>query len=363
MEPRAAHLPRATALRDTRRRRLADLAERKDAIKRALDAYKGIDHGQTPVIGLRAGSVRLPNPRPALPDPDDEPEEEPARRARSRLARDLATRPPVTRLVHRKGNALPLLLTAIYVAHLEGTPRQAFSNGHRNATKMEGGAESWATLAGLHASGRSGPRNRRVRVTRALAQLEAAGLVETGREHQRDRFEDFRLNREDGSQRQYTIPGADAPGTVHLPAAFFLNGWHLALEPTEIAVLLAIIDLGQQLHTGWRRDREQSGVALPMSVRWGTYGISGEVYEAVHELAEFSVIELNDPMPTRRRGKFRPFTEEQQDIALSRGDRPGPVPYRFIYYGGTTFARPAAEVITTTLRQNPDPPWLASHRR
>ena len=363
MEPSAAHLARATALRDTRRRRLEDLDERKDAIKRALAAYKGMDYGQTPVIGLRAGSVRLPNPRPALPDPDDEPEEDPPRRARSRLARDLATRPPVTRLVHRKGNALPLLLTAIYVAHLEGTPRQAFSNAHRNVTKLEGGAESWATLAGLYASGRSGPRNRRVRVTRALAQLEAAGLVETGRERQRDRFEFFRLNREDGSQRQYTIPGADAPDTVHLPAAFFLNGWHLALEPTEIAVLLAIIDLGQRLHTGRRPDPEQSGVALPISVRWGTYGISGEVYEAVHELAEFSVIELNDPMPTRRRGKFRPFTEEQQDIALARGHQPGPVPYRFIYYGDTTFDRPAAEVITTTLRQNPDPPRLTSHRR
>ena len=89
----------------------------------------------------------------------------------------------------------------------------------------------------------------------------------------------------------------------------------------------------------------------------------GEVYEAVHELAEFSVIELNDPMPARRRGKFRPFTEKQQDIALSRGDRPGPVPYRFIYDGGTIFGRRAAEVITTTLRRNPDPPRLASHRR
>ena len=362
MEPRAEHLPRATALRNTRRRRLAELGERKDAVERALDAYQAMDHGQTPVIGLRAGSIRLPNPRPALPDPDDEPEEDPARRARSRLARDLATRPPVTRLVHRKSNALPLLLTAIYAAHLEGTPRQAFSNGHRNATKMTG-TESWATLAGLHASGKSGPRNRRVRITRALAQLEAVGLVETGREHQRDRFEFFRLNREDGNQRRYTIPGANAPGTVRLPASFFLNGWHLALEPTEIAVLLAIIDLGQRLRTGPRQDREQSGVALPRSVRRETYGISSEVYEAVHELAEFSVIELNDPMPARRRGKSRPFTEEQQDIALSRGRWPGPVPYRFIYDGGTIFARPAADVITTTLRRNPDPPRLASHRR
>jgi hypothetical protein len=67
-------------------------------------------------------------------------------------------------------------------------------------------------------------------------------------------------------------------------------------------------------------------------------------------------------MPTRRRGKFRPFTEEQQDIALSRGHWPGPVPYRFIYDGGTTFARRAADVITTALRRNPDPPRLASHR-
>ena len=123
----------------------------------------------------------------------------------------------MTRLVHRKSNALPLLLTAIYVAHLEGTPGRAFSNGHRNATKVTGGAESWATLAGLYASGKSGPRNRRVRVTRALAQLEAVGLIETGRERQRDRFEFFRLNREDGSQRQYTIPGADAPGTCTCP--------------------------------------------------------------------------------------------------------------------------------------------------
>lgn len=331
-------------------------------MERALVAYQGVDRRQAPVIGLRDGAVRLPSPRPALPDPDDEPEEDLARRARSRLARDLATRPPVTRLVHRKSNALPLLLTAIYIAHLEGTPGQAFSNGHRNATKMTG-AESWATLAGLHASGRSGPRNRRVRVTRALAQLETAGLVETGREHQRDRFEFFRLNREDGSQRRYTIPGADAPGIVHLPASFFLNGWHLALEPTEIAVLLAIIDLGQRLRTGPRQDPQQSGVALPISVRWGTYGISGEVYEAVHELAEFRVIELNDPMPTRRRGKFRPFTEEQQDTARSRGHFPGPVPYRFIYDGGTIFASRAVDVITTSLRRNPDPPRLASHRR
>jgi hypothetical protein len=144
----------------------------------------------------------------------------------------------------------------------------------------------------------------------------------------------------------------------------FTASSHLDLVSELVpVVLLAIIDLGQRLRTGRRPDREQSGVALPISVRWGTYGISSEVYEAVHELAEFSVIELNDPMPARRRGKFRPLTEEQQDIALPRGDRPGPVPYRFIYDGGTIFARPAAEVITTTLRRNPDPPRLASHRR
>ena len=361
MEPWATHLPGAAPPRAARRRRLADLGERKEALERALGAYAGMDRGQAPVIGLRAGSVRLPSPRPARPDPDDESEEDPARRARSRLARDLATRPPVTRLVHRKSNALPLLLTAIYVAHLEGTPGQAYSNGHRNATRTAG-AESWATLAGLHASGKSGPRNRRVRVTRALAQLETAGLVETGRERQRHRFESFRLNREDGSQRQYTVPGVDAPDTVHLPASFFVNGWHLALEPTEIAALLAIIDLGQRIRASPRRDREEFSVALPMSVRWETYGISGEVYEAVHELAEFGVIELNDPMPHRRRGKFQPFTEEQQDVALSHGNWPGPVPYRFIYDGGMVFRKRAPDVVTTALRRNPDPPRLATGR-
>jgi hypothetical protein len=344
----------AETARASRQSRLRRLQTGRDAVRYALEAYRALDDGHRPMIALRQGFVYLADPRPTLPDVDTEAVQDPKERTKSRLTRDIETRPPLTKLVNRKTNALSLLLTTIYIAHLECQPGRTFRNVHRNAiTKPE--APSWATLAGL---GATSLRTRRVRVTRALHELADAGLVEIGTPGERDRFEGFWLNREDGTQTRYTPPGEHAAEVVVLPASFFLNGWHLVLEPKEIAALLAIVELTNRILGSRQRDNER-GVALPRSVRWTRYGLSGEVYEAVHELDEFGLIDIRDTMPRRRRGKLKLSTQQQREYAERHGGSLAPEPYQFVYDTiGSAFQREAARVVLGSLKANPLPPRM-----
>jgi hypothetical protein len=188
--------------------------------------------------------------------------------------------------------------------------------------------QPWAALA--HNSDQL--RARRLRVTRALTELHAAELVDIRPEGQRDRFEYFSLRKEDGSTEPYRLPGEGAEDVLHLPPAFFYYGWHLVLEPTEIAVYLAILEMTDAVMStavGNKR-ADEVGVALPESLRWGRYGLSGEVYESIHELAEFELIQIYDPMPNRRRGKYRPATVEERAMGQASGLALSPVPYQFV---------------------------------
>ena len=40
---------------------------------------------------------------------------------------------------------------------------------------------------------------------------------------------------------------------------------------------------------------------------------SGETYEAIHELAEFGLIDIHDPMPNRRRGRITQHASRPMD--------------------------------------------------
>jgi len=341
--------------RAARKIRLQRLQSRRDAIRYALEAYQALDDEHLPEIALRQAFVCLAEPRPEPPDSDTHATQDPKLRNKDRLRRDIETRPPLTKLVNRKTNALSLLLTTIYVAHLECQPGQAFRNDHGNAIPKPG-VPSWATLAGL---GTASLRTRRVRVTRALRELADVSLVLIDRPSgERDRFEEFCLYREDGMQTMYTRPGQYADSVVRLPASFFLNGWHLVLEPKEIAVLLAIIELTDRTAGSRRRDHEY-GVALPESVRWARYGLSGEVYEAVHELAEFGLISIHDTMPERRRGKLKVPTPQQREHAERHGQSLAPMPYRFVYdMTGNAFQREASKVVHHSLKESSLPPRM-----
>ena len=348
----------AEALQQSRQRRLAQLRSRGTAVQRAQEAYRAIDHGLRASFGIRSSFVRLAEPRADVPEPDGLADDDPSVRARTFLAQDLDSRPPMAKLLHRKTNALTLFLTAIYIAQLESGPGETFVNIHHNHTIYKG-AKSWATLAGLHLDRKADSRNRRVRITRALEELRKAELVEVGPAGKRGRFEGFSLNCEDGTLKPYTSPGANAPSLLQLPASFFLNCWHIALEPNEIALLLAIIDLTQRTNSRLRYGRAQLSVALPRSVRWKYYGISGEAYASVHELAEFGLIEFYDEMPGRSRGKFMPLSREDDEEGL--GVAQYPEPYRFGYErDGIVFNRDAYQVVAAALQNHPYPPRLST---
>lgn len=268
--------------------RKAALRQSAPAIEKALAAYRTLDHGEHPEIRIRREFVRLAEPRPA-------PEAEVP--YKERRAADLASRPPLTKLIHRKSNALALYLTAIYIAHLEQPPGAAVPNTHHNTFRPSGYGPAWATLAGMHDGASQTVRHRRMH--RALAELSkydliAAGPATTGR------FRDWTLRSEDGADRSYEVPGEGGPraATIRIPAWFFFQGWHLVLEPREVAVFLMIVDFAQSMPR-----QPQFGIAP--STRDRHYGLPLDTYsESVHELHDFGLIDLHDPMANRGHGKI-----------------------------------------------------------
>src|SRR5262249_10335186 len=115
----------------------------------------------------------------------------------------------------------------------------------------------------------------------------------------------------------------------------------------EVAVLLAVLDQTRRHAAG----SDEPWVALSLRRRWSLYGLSGEAYESVHELAEFGVIDFYDPMPNRRRGKLRiPAPRDETDESSLE-----PVPYRF-RYRRDSFDRPALDTVSEALQRSPLPP-------
>jgi hypothetical protein len=343
-------------LRAEREQRRKDLSDRRLALERAVATYHDLDRGEDPFIGVRGAFVRLGQQRPERDDPElGESAEPPLLTDDDEVAQpdpvstaahyEVSTRPPLTRLIHRQTNALRLLLTAIYVAHVETPPRRRFVNHHGiTAVPLGGRAHSWAKLCGL-ADG--SVRARRARVTRALDELARHQLVALGKDRQR--YEGFELLSEDGSERPYRRPNALF---VQLPAGLFYNGWHLVLTPAEMATYLIVRDAFYEHDGGARR----TGVAIPEILRYRTYGLSGEVYASIHELQEFGLIEIIDTMPNRRGGKVKP-------TATNPGDDPdetglSPVPYRFTVSKGG-YNQDALTVVENCLATSPLPPRLA----
>lgn len=331
-----------------RQNRLKTLADERQAIQRAVQAYDQLDSAEEPGILLRRGFIALERPRRVLADGD-----EPRPTTALERAREVASRPPLARLVHRESNALALYLTAILVAHLETKPGHVFHNKRNNVRTADDGSRSWALLAGLSTPPQ--PRSKHARVRRALNELVTAGLAAIKPASARQRFEGWAVLQDDGSDSVYRRPGESDGRALFVSIAFFLHGWHLVLTQGEIAVLFAIMEMSRspaaQIDTGGNR-----WISLPQSVRARTYGLSNEVYFHVHELVEFGLVNLRDPMPGRRRGKISerrtrllspPSQGEPQPLA--------PLPYQFSVPGWTAFGRDAPSVVNQALTTLPLP--------
>jgi len=344
---------------DTRRRQLV-ASER--SIGRALEAYEQIDTGELDSVRIRGELFRCDPPRELRAD------EHPYS-----LGEDLSSRPLLTRLVARKQHTLRMLLSLIYVAHLENGPGEPFANHHPNMPRHSN-VRSWLELGGLWepAAGRQWSthlRAQRRKLTTSLKHLAGHNILVTGEDEAAGRYRQFGLLSETGSTAAYTVPGkrqARTNDVIEIPADFFRHGWHLVLDDLEIATLIAIIDrTGELRYLPRTNGVHDIGVDLKGSIRWPVYGLSGEAYSSVNKLDEFGCIDKIDPMPHRRSSR-KPI---QALVFGSAADEPTQAPkahpeveeeqvneareaYRLVYPPETNehpFARDAISVVRDRL--------------
>jgi hypothetical protein len=262
----AAAAARAAADRD---RRLRRLQQRHTALRKARFALQELSKagGDPPEIRLRSGFIRRVEPRQRDQDPDRHPQraaEHPDQLADAVQA-DVRTRPPMTKLVSRGRWAMPLYLTAVFEAHCAlGADHKL---DHRERYLAAGPASPWTDpWSMLLGDPDRTQRNRRVRAARTLAELERHNLVSLGKPRTVYRYEQFRLLSDLGDGRAYEVPG-ESTAALRLPPQLFLHGWHLVLEPRELAVWFMLRDL--ELRHGAR------GVGATHQTRWGYYGVTG----------------------------------------------------------------------------------------
>lgn len=317
------------AARMVRRRRRDQLDSRAAAIKRATDRYKILHRDDRPEIRIRRSFVRLDAARPPQED-DSWPTT-----VREKLRTDVDSRPPLTKLNHRPSNALQAYLSMLCAAQLELEPGDRWKNERDN-----NGPGGWGELYGLRSPATLN-KELNLRVTRALGKLADHDLVRVGEWGTRNRFEGFTLHREDERQVYFTPSDSESRS---LPTAFFTAGWHLVLTNDEMATLLAVIEQTGQPRA--RRDATQVGVALPQTVRWQFYGLAPEAFAARHELQEFGLIDMYDPMD-RTNGKL---SENQRKQELR-------APRITLKLDGFDFGRPAIDVVKAKL-VDPVPPRL-----
>jgi len=279
------------AARRGRREALRDPAK-KGAITRATDRLAALAHPDQDYIVIRSEFIYREPARPYPPAPD-RPE-------------DISTRPPQTQILNTKNpHANPIYLTGLFVEQMStahrNTPTPPPVPTRRHNVYNIDSAPSWTSLCGLAEDGVL-RRNQRKRFNRALDALRESELIDLGATGQR--YTKFRFNREDGSGRPYTIPQGEptAPTHLYLPTQFFTAGWHLVLTPSELATFLAVCHVSDRLLAR----RTESSFFLAESERYRRLGLSDEAYLSIHQLSEFSLIDLDDPMPNRRRGRIRP---------------------------------------------------------
>jgi len=229
------------------------------------------------------------------------------------------TPPPLTRVLRRKNQyAIALYLTLLYVRQTEVFRAAA---GHAAAARPQrrkavynlDDAFAEASLIGLPSKDR---RNQRRAFARALDALERAELVELGDSGQR--YANYRLNCEDGSGHAYTVPvgDPDVPQHLCLPIEFFTAGWPMILTPSELATFLAICHCADRKLPRNSDGQQARLMYLAKSLREDHLGLSDEAYESIHQLAEFGLIDVHDPVDGRRRGRISP--------ELTGGKRPDP---------------------------------------
>jgi hypothetical protein len=330
-----------TRLNADRRRRREKLIDRRAAISKASKALSDLDNGDLPYVVLRSEFVARRNPRTWPPE--------------DRRREEIRTRPDNTKLLHeRNPHAHGLVLGGLLVNQMDAAradydPARTSELVRQNVFNSRDAA-SWVTLTGLEGGH---PRERRRRLNRAIQALFNCDLVGLG--EGAHPYRGFKFNCEDGSGKPYKMPAeSNRSELLCLPVQFFTSAWHLVLPPPHLATFLAIARQADWLH--YHRSQESAaGVYLADQLRWSYLGLSDEAYETIHELEEFGLIDVIDPMPNRQRGRLKPSDQGLPGGANKRvcyqlkekvfGGRPS----SDAMYNSELLSRPAIEVLIEQL--------------
>ncbi len=326
--------------------RIDYLDTRLDVVEETLDSYAALADPNADVR-LRAGGLFIGQPRP-LPPSLGGPALPKGTTRKDQKSRDLRTRKPLARLVGLKGHGLSTYLSMIYTLHAEGV----MADRHPLAAKVYAGDVPWSTLCGRQGGT---PRARYARMQRDVDALETAHVVRR-RAGTRQGEPNLNFLSDTGTGDAYELPAALDPNVIPLPATYFRNGWHLVLTQQEQLMLLTVHDAYARMRydrLGW----EEDGVPLTQHQRWSLYGVSGETYETIHELEEFGLITIHDPMATRTKGKFTPPTDEERAEYEAQGYAFSPVPYQ-LKPVDNAFNRKALYAVGKALGDNSLPPRM-----
>jgi hypothetical protein len=332
-----------------RERRLKEVNQAEDGVLRAIRAYENLPPGDTMVQLRRAFVGREES---ATSSSGVGPSDGDKRSVAARRRDQAASRPPMGRLMSKRGHALNSYLAVLWVTQREKGAGKRFKNKH-GLVYDEAGA-SWSTLTGRYSESYV---TRRDRMRRDLERLSDGGLAfipsgPGGRE-----FKGFDLLSDNGSGRVYRVPAANTPlgRFISLPEEFFTRGWHLVLSQAEIGMLLVTYDMwarvGRLLEEG-----DRQSIKVPTSVRRGRYGLSDEAYHAIHNLEEYGLIEVRDPMKNRRNGKLT-------NLGRGKGgrvedERKAATPYALTPLADSVFDRFALDVVRGALTDNRVPARL-----
>ncbi len=255
-------------------------------------------------------------------------------------------RPPSTRLVLPRGVAQELYLTVVFVTQAEKAPGQKASSKRLLVDPLgRSGVRPWLDLVMVPAEKRVGTSSSHLVETNRVRQLQAAveRLADddtrlVGLPHPdaaRGRLNEFVPLLDSGlryaSRSVYSVPTADEQ-TFSVPANFFINGWHCALTPSEVAMLFAVWAASPQDTAG------SVAVWLEGDTRIRRYGLSPDAYGTQNFLASLGVLEVTVPPGRRPDGTF---------VGHKKGDPPLLNSLRVVESG---FDKPAVATVMATLR-------------
>ena len=189
----------------------------------------------------------------------------------------------------------------MFVAQCEAKPGKR-PRTHRPLAPIAGGsAVPWSDPVAVEARHSAGTKTYMTATDNKIRQLRSAvkaladpdvQLASLPNESARvGRFDGCRLLSEAASLRgatevPYTVPLA-SEACFSLPASFFLNGWHICLTDSELALLFCLF-AARGRRTPWGDEV----VAIDGETRVYTYGLGPDAYAAHTQLQAFGLVEV-----------------------------------------------------------------------